>query len=180
VNQKQSTKKGSKKSKAATKPTRAQRRKIEADAEAFKLAAHEYAAKAYTAALDHFAATKGQPRDLLIHYKPWEVDAETFAQYQQDGRFFAAILANPACPEGFRKLFGAVWSDDLLGSIVDHFGNPHFLPLTYAIVRDMMDASNLCGTAEGIYDTLIKAVEALVPDEIADRARAAMREGGAR
>jgi hypothetical protein len=37
-----------------------------------------------------------------------------------------------------------------------------------------MDASNLCGTAEGIHDTLIKAVESLVPDEIGDAAREAM------
>jgi hypothetical protein len=56
-------------------------------------------------------------------------------------------------------------------------GGSYLLPLTYAIVRDVMDASNLCGTAEGIHDTLIHAVEALVPDEIADHAREVMNRG---
>jgi hypothetical protein len=56
-------------------------------------------------------------------------------------------------------------------------GGPYLLPLTYAIVRDVMDASSLCGTADGIHDTLIKAVETLVPDEIADRAREVMKQG---
>ncbi|HEX8503706.1 MAG TPA: hypothetical protein VF659_24185 [Pyrinomonadaceae bacterium] len=115
---------------------------------------------------------------VCVRYEPWESDAATFEHYQQDGRFFAAILADPACPENFRRLFGAVWRDDLLGSVIDKLGNPHLLPLTFAIVRDVMDASNLCGTAEGIYKTLITAVETLVPDEVADRARGAMQKGG--
>lgn len=68
--------------------------------------------------------------------------------------------------------------DELLGSVTDKLGGPYLLPLIYAIVRDAMDASNLCGTAEGVYRTLIRAVETLVPDEVAERAREAMQEGG--
>jgi hypothetical protein len=151
---------------------------VTAEAEAFKDAAHKYAAKAYTAALAHYGATDGKTNAFAVMHSPWEVDAAQFAQYQQDGRFFAAILADPKCPEGFRRLFEAVWSDDLLGSVAHYLGGPHLLPLTYPVVRDVMDASNLCGTAEGIHDTLIKAVETLVPDEIADRALEKMKRGG--
>ncbi|HEX7318653.1 MAG TPA: hypothetical protein VF297_32390 [Pyrinomonadaceae bacterium] len=180
MNRKQSTKKGGTKGKAEgskKKLTRAQRARIEAEAEAFKQAAHDYATKAYTAALAHFAATKGKEPGVFVCYQPWETGVAEFEQYQQDGRFFAAILADPACPEGFRRLFDAVWSDNLLGSITGQLGGPYLLPLVYPIVRDAMDASNLCGTAEGIYDTLIKAVEVLVPDEVADRARVVMKQG---
>jgi hypothetical protein len=106
------------------------------------------------------------------------VDVVQFEQYGQDGRFFAAILADPACPEGFRSLFDAVWTDELLGRIMGKLGGPYLLPLVYPVVRDVLDASNLCGTAEGVYNTLIKAVEVLVPDEIADRAREAMVRRG--
>jgi hypothetical protein len=171
---KQSTKKGGTKGKTGGSKTKAA--KIEAEAEQFKADAVAYAQDAYNAALAHYEATERKP-GVTIFYKPWEVDAEQFEQYRQDGAFFSAIIATPDCPEGFRKLFDAVWSDDLLGRVVGHMGGPYLLPLTYAIVRDVMDASNLCGTAGGIHDTLIKAVEALVPDEIADRAREVMKRG---
>lgn len=122
-------------------------------------------------------AEGSEKSEIVMRYKPWEVDAEQFETYRTDGAFFAAVLANPACPQAFRDLFAAAFSDDMIGRVAEKLGNPYLLPLTYPIVRDVMDASNLCGTAEGIHDTLIKAVETLVPAEIADRAREALWQG---
>ena len=114
---------------------------------------------------------------MLIRFKPWESSPEQFEEYRREGIFFAAIIADPECPEGFRRLFDATWADELLGSVTDKLGGPYLLPLVYAVVRDAMDASNLCGTADGVYRALMRAVETLVPDEVADRARAQSQEG---
>jgi hypothetical protein len=146
--------------------------KAETEAEAFKRKAVEYAQKAYTAALDHFAATDGRPSEVLIRYQPCDAAASQFAQYEQDGRFFAEILANPACPETFRKLFSAVFCDEFASGV--RFDHPRVLPILYPVFRDFLDANSGGGNAEGAHDTLIRAVEILVPDEVSDRAREVM------
>ena len=58
---------------------------------------------------------------------------------------------------------------DRVGGVL---GGSYLLPSIYPIVRDVLDANNHCGTADGIYHTLIQAVEVLVPREVAKRVRA--------
>jgi hypothetical protein len=132
-----------------------------------------YARQAYAAALAHFEATQGEP-GIPVFYKTMESDAKFFAEYQRDGRFFAGILASPDCPQQFRDLFAAVFGDMCDAA---HFtlGHQSVLPLSYAVVRDICDAQNYCGNADGLHDALIYATEVLVPDSIANASREAMK-----
>lgn len=111
-----------------------------------------------------------KPVGISISYEPQQ-DATAFKDYQGEARFFAHILAHPDCPAEFRKLFDAVFTEELLDPAGDVLANPFLLPIIYPIVRDVLDGHNYCGTAEGIYHTLIHAVEVLVPVEISDAAR---------
>ena len=115
-----------------------------------------------------------------LHYTPLE-SPKDFEQHKRDAQLFAHILASPDCPTHFRSLFGAVFSE-MLGVALDCFTWPQILPLTYPVVRDICDAQNFCGTAEGLSLALTHAVDTLVPEALAEEARKAMdgapKEGG--
>jgi hypothetical protein len=98
-------------------------------------------------------------------------DRGSFEAYRRDGEFFAAILAEPDCPASFRDLFAAAFTDELLCRAGRVLGFTTLLPITYPIVLDVLDVDGYCGTAKGIHDTLIQAVEVLVPSETAKRVR---------
>jgi hypothetical protein len=142
-------------------------------AEAFKRAAVTYAKEAYGAALAHYEATNGKP-GVPVFYAPIENTPEGFKGYYSDGLFFAGILGSKDCPKQFRGLFSATFGD-MLGHAGSTLGFPYVLPLAYAIVRDICDAQNYCGTAEGLHNALIYAVEAFVPEKVADAARATLK-----
>jgi hypothetical protein len=112
-------------------------------------------------------------KNVPLSYTPLESSPKEFEQYKGDGVFFAHLLANPATPKTFRDLFAAVFSDVLMGGVADELGQPNALPVIYPIVRDILDASNAGGAARGAYDSLILAVETLVPEEVSDAAREA-------
>jgi hypothetical protein len=147
---------------------------IDAEAEAFKAAAVAYAKKAHDAALAHFEATDGKASTPFL-YEPLEAGPQEFEDYHTSGLFFAHVLSAKGCPEQFRKLFGAIFAEDMLGPASNKLTWPGALPFMYAVVRDILDARGLCGTAEGLHDALIKAVEIMVPAEIADAARASLK-----
>jgi hypothetical protein len=165
---KQSTKKGGTKGKAeGSKGSKATQ--INAEAEEFKARAVAYARRAYDAALAHFEATEGKP-GLPFFYMPLEASPQDVENYYTDGLFFARVLGSKDCPKQFRDLFSAVFAD-MLGHASDTLAYPYVLPLAYAVVRDICDAQNYCGTAEGLHNALVYGVEAMVPDKVADAAR---------
>jgi predicted GIY-YIG superfamily endonuclease len=143
-------------------------------AEQFKRDAHAYAQKAYNDALAHFEATEGKAAAPFF-YEPLESGPQEFEGYREDGLFFAGILASKDCPEQFRDLFSATFGD-MLGHASKTFSYSFVLPLMYAVVRDICDAQNYCGTAEGLHNALIYAVEAFVPEELANAARASLKK----
>jgi hypothetical protein len=110
------------------------------------------------------------PISISIHYEPQQ-DGDTFKDYQGEARFFAHILSSPDCPAEFRKLFDATFTESLLEPASDVLANPLLLPIIYPIVRDVLDGHNYSGTADGVFQALIHAVEVLVPRELADAAR---------
>lgn len=132
-----------------------------------------YARRAYDAALAHYEAASHKPHPPFF-FEPWESGRQEFEDYRRSAAFFAHILASKGCPKEFRQLFDAVFGQ-MIEVAAKHLDHPYLLPLTYPIVRDICDASNYCGTADGLHDALIKAVEVLVPDELADEAREAMK-----
>ena len=166
---KQSTKKGGTKGKGRG----SKGKQIEAEAEAFKQEAVAYAKEAYDAALAHFEATGGK-LGVPFFYEPLETGHDGIEKYHSDGLFFAGILRSPDCPKQFRDLFSATLAD-MLGHASDTLGYWYVLPIAYATVRDICDAQNYCGTAEGLHNALIYAVEAFVPEKVADAARAALK-----
>jgi hypothetical protein len=139
-----------------------------------KSAAHRYVQKAYDAALAHFHEAGGKPVSPFF-YESWESGPQEFDDYRRSAVFFAHILESQDCPKEFRKLFGAVFGEmlEVAASKLDH---PHLLPLVYPIARDICDASNYCGTAEGLHNALIYAVESMVPEGLAEEARAALKK----
>jgi hypothetical protein len=139
-----------------------------------KAAAVAYARKAYSDALAHFEAMKGKP-GVTLFYVPLESPSEQFDTYRNNGLFFAGILASKDCPKQFRDLFSAAF-DDMLGVASETLRYSYVLPLMYAIVRDICDAQNYCGTAEGLHNALIYAVESMVPEGLAEEARAALKK----
>jgi hypothetical protein len=165
MNHKQSTKKGGSKGKAAGIRL--------SEAGAFKVKAVAYAQKAYDDALAHFEATDGKA-GVPFFYVPLENGHDGIENYCRDGLFFAGILGSPDCPKQFRDLFGATFAD-MLGHARSTFVYPYVLPLMYAVVRDICDAQNYCGTAEGLHKALIYAVESMVPEEVAGGAREALK-----
>jgi hypothetical protein len=172
MTKKQSTAKGGTKGKAeGSKGSKATQ--INAEAEEFKARAVAYAQKAYGAALEHFEATEGKP-GVPFFYTPIEASPKDVEDYYTDGLFFAGILRSKDCPKQFRDLFSAVFAD-MLGHASDTLGYTYVLPLMYPIVRDICDAQNSCGTAEGLHNALIYAVESMVPEKVAEAARAALK-----
>lgn len=111
-----------------------------------------------------------EAKPLALNYKPMG-DAKYFEEYRRDGEYFAAILAEPDCPDSFRGLFGAVFNEEMLCRAGRVLGFSKLLPVIYPIVRDVLDEDGYCGTAEGLHDALIQAVEVLVPKETAKRVR---------
>lgn len=154
---KQSTKKGGTKGKGRG----SKGEQLEAKAEAFKAEAVTYARQAYDAALAHFEATNGKP-GVPVFYVPLEAGAHEIETYHSTGRYFAHILSSDKCPKQFRDLFAAAFND-LLGRVSRKLAWPGALPLTYAIVRDLCDASTCTGEAEGVRDTLMLAAELMAP-----------------
>jgi hypothetical protein len=146
----------------------------DAEAEEFKARAVAYAQKAFDDALAHFEATEGKAIAPFF-YTPLEAGPKDVEGYYTDGLFFAGILASKDCPKQFRDLFSAVFAD-MLGHASDTLRYPFVLPLMYAVVRDICDAQNYCGTAEGLHNALIYAVESFVPEELANAARASLKK----
>ncbi|HEX3560330.1 MAG TPA: hypothetical protein VHU19_14075 [Pyrinomonadaceae bacterium] len=107
---------------------------------------------------------------LVLNYEPLG-DKTFFEGYRGDGEFFAAILSEPACPQTFRDLFGAVFFDEMMNRAGYLLSSPLLLPIIYPIVRDILDENGFGGTAEGLHEALIQAVEVLVPEETANRVR---------
>lgn len=142
---------GSKGKKAAAL-TPEQLEQIEAEAEAFKLQAHEYATKAYTAAVAHFEKYHNNPfalsRLAVVYDEQQPGDFNIVVTLPGSKRdkaisdgalhkwlswveIFCRTLEHPNCSDAFRSVFGAVFTDNILdGSSVSW--------TTPAVVRVML------------------------------------------
>lgn len=159
---------------------------IEAEAKAFEQAAHDYASKAYTAALAHYEKYHGDPfmlsrlavvygeqqpgdfnmvvtlpgqmRDRWVedsHVRGWMLDAELFAR----------TLEHPKCDETFRKVFGAIYTDEMLdGSGVDWI-TPEVLRVQFPLLMLSGSGSNHVADDEKARDILILLQSELVNEE---------------
>jgi hypothetical protein len=138
MTKKQSTKKTGRKGKAGgskRKLTAEQTAQIEAEAEAFKQKAHDYATKAYTAGVDHFVKYHADPfalSRLAVVYEEWKpgdvhmvvtlpgvadgkiITAEQAREAINDAELLARTLEHEGCTEAFKKAFGAIFTEHIL------------------------------------------------------------------
>jgi hypothetical protein len=189
MSQKKSTKKGSTKGKAEgskRKLTAEQTAQIDAAAEAFKQRAHDYAQKAYTAAVEHFGRHHADPfalsrlavvygeqqpgdTNIVVTLPGWmrdrAVDDEEVRGWMRDGELFARTLAHPKCDEAFRKAFGAIYTEEMLnGSGVDWM-TPEVLRVMFPLVMLAGSGTNhVCDDAKA-RDILILLLSELVNEE---------------
>lgn len=110
---------------------------IEAEAEAFKREAIEYARKAYDAALDHYHANQANPfalSRLAVVYEEQEPGAfnmvitlpgwmrdraisdDSLHKWLARVEMLCRTLEHPNCSDAFRSAFGAVFTEDILDS----------------------------------------------------------------
>ncbi|HYY93230.1 MAG TPA: hypothetical protein VE713_01835 [Pyrinomonadaceae bacterium] len=113
---------------------------------------------------------KADASPLTLNYSP-RGEAKYFEEYRRDGEYFAALLAEPDCPDNFRSFFSAIFYDEMLSRATRILGSPDALPTIYPIVRDAMDADGAPATADGLHTALVLAAENLVPDEVTNRVR---------
>lgn len=161
-----SDKKSGTKGKAAPKLTPEQKAQIEAEAEAFRQAAHDYASKAYTAALAHYEANHRNPfalSRLAVVYeesKPGDfhmvvtlpgserekaiTDADLH-KWLARVEMLCRTLEHPDCSDHFRRAFGAVFTDDILSDGDVSWTTPTvvrvMLPLALMEMTRLADAS---------------------------------------
>lgn len=197
MTKKQSTRKGSTKGRAEggkQKVTAEQAAQIEAEAEGFKQAAHDYATKAYTAALAHFEANQSNPFalsrlgvvygeqalgdfNLVVTLPGSERDrAVTDALLRRwcaQVEMLCRTLEHPHCSDAFRGAFGAIFTDHVL----DGGGASWTTP---AVVRVMLPLAllEMSSCADGDPDQMIGILatlrEELNDDATAEEVRAAV------
>lgn len=124
-------------------------------AKSFDDGAMEYAFKAYSAALDHYHANRGdkfalsrlavvydeqQPGDtnIVITLPGWmrdrAVSDEEVRHWIQDGELFASTLAHPKCDEAFRTAFGAIYTEEMLDGSGISWMTPEVLRVMFPLV----------------------------------------------
>ena len=168
-----STKKGSKKGKAEgskRKLTAEQTAQIEAEAEAFKQRAHDYAQKAYMAAVDHFEKHHGDPFSLsrlaVVYGEPKPGDVhmvvtlpgimrdravsdEEVRGWIRDAELLARTFEHPECSEAFRTAFCSIFDAGLRSESGLSFETPEVLRVALPLL--MLDASGTNHVCESIY-----------------------------
>jgi hypothetical protein len=202
--QTKSTKKSARKSTPAKgnaegstgKLTPEQKRKIEADAESFKTEAHDYATKAYNAALAHFEAYHNNPFALSrlaiafgetqpgdIHMvvtlpgrmRDSAVSDEDVYGWMSDAELLARTLEHPECTEAFKTAFGAIYTEHMLDESDITWTSPETLRVMLPLVMIAgTRTGHVCDdmAALGILKTLSSE---LMSDQAGDEVRAFLR-----
>jgi hypothetical protein len=199
MTKKKTTTKGGTKGKAeGSKPelTPVQTAEIATKAEAFKQAAHNYAHKAYSAALDHYTATERDPfarsRLAIVYGETQEddfhmvvtlpgvlrdraADDDTVRGWIRDAELLARTLEHPACTEAFRTAFGAVYTDHMLDGSGIRWTTPEVLRVMLPLVMLAGSGTNhVCDDATTL-DILKTLSSELIPDEAGEEVRAIFR-----
>jgi hypothetical protein len=195
MTRKQSTKKGSARGKAPgikNQLTPAQTAEIEAEAETFKQAAHDYATKAYSAALAHFEQYHDDPfalSRLPVVYgetKPGDfhmvvtlsgerrdraTSDEDIRRWIADAEMIARTLEDQECSEAYRKAFSGIYTDHLLGISRVDWETPAAVRVLLPLA--MIDLSgNRPADADTTQEILaITLRSALLSDEVSERTR---------
>lgn len=166
----------------------------DAEGEGFKQAALDYAGKAYTAALAHYAASEGDafarsrlavvygeqaPGDLnIVVTLPGVVDGKDVTEAQarevvKDAELLARTLEHPDCPDAFKTAFGAIFAEHILDGSEVGYETP-------AVVRVMLPLALLeqwrhhDGSGVTPTEILITLSSELVGDEVDRDVRASL------
>jgi hypothetical protein len=128
---------------------------IERKADAHKKGAHEYAQKAYMAALDHYTANVGDlfalsrlavvygetnPEDVhMVVTLPGvmrgpHVDDEIVRGWIKTAELLARTLEHPECTEAFRDAFGAIYTEEMLEGSGISWTNPEVLRVQLPLI----------------------------------------------
>jgi hypothetical protein len=152
----------------------------------------DYAFKAFGAALDHFAATEGdpftrsrlavvygeqQPGDLhMVVTLPGAMREPAFTdkdvrRWIADAEMIARTLEDADCSEAYRKAFGSIYAERLLGISRVDWEHPTVVRVLLPLV--MQDLyGNRPADADTAFDILsITLRTALVSDEVSERTR---------
>lgn len=175
------------------KLTAEQTAKIEAEGEAFKKAAHDYASKAYTAALTHYRVNQDNPfalSRLAVVYAEQQpgdfnlvltlpgamrdsaMSDEEVREVVDAAERIARTLEDPECSEAYRKAFGSIYTYHLLNISRVDWEHPTAVRLLIPLV--MLD---LYGNRPADADTALEILsmtlrDALLSDEVCERTRA--------
>lgn len=203
MTKKQSTKKGSTKGKAegikkstkGTQPstlTHEQLQQIETEAEGFKLKAHEYATKAYTAAVDHFERHHADPfalSRLAVVYDEQQpgdfqmvvtlpgvlrdrsISDEDIQNYVRDAERIARTLEDPECSEAYRKAFASIYTDHLLNISEVNWEHPAAVRLMIPLVMLYLWSNRPADADTALSILSITLRDALNSDEVGERSR---------
>jgi hypothetical protein len=173
----------------------AQLDEVEAKADAHRKGAHEYASKAYSAALAHYGANVGDPfalSRLAVVYgetKPEDVhmvvtlpgfmrgphvDEELTRGWIKKAELIARTLGHPECSEAFTDAFGAIYAENILDRSRVSWSTPDVLRFMLPLVMLSGSRTNHVCDDETALDILILLSSELVSDEVDRAVRASL------
>lgn len=164
---------------------------VERKAEEHKKGAHEYASKAYSAALEHYTANIGDPFALsrlaviydetgpsdlhIIVTLPNVIDGEGVTEKDArgavaDAELLARTLEHHACPDAFKTAFGAIFAEHILDGSDVSVMSPQLVRVALPLVLlDRWRDHDGAGVTET--EILVTLSSELVPDDAAEEIR---------
>jgi hypothetical protein len=154
--------------------------------------AHDYAQKAYNAALAHFYANQGDPFALsrlavvydeqkpgdvhMVFTLPGElrdggVSDEEVHGWIRDGELFARTLDHDRCPEAFATALGAVFTETMIDGLNLSLTTPEVLRVAFPLAMLYATGSSRESRNGAARDILILLCSELVSDEVQNEVR---------